>query len=389
MQTLEKQLGEAKSAEARENIGSKITKLKDRTEQIYQEIRPQMVYALLANDKHFGSESWPGRPSTTDAVSSSQLVALQEIGLNNIKYSVVSEALHGEQRFRSHDSKRNGWDKDPETFMRNLSFVAREMRNNGAKDKEVLETVYEMVRQQEASRNVFRADQQKEMFKRVEQPLFEELMENGIPVFFGAGNHWQASHTEDEANVLASMFDRKYKERGLLQQPLPCNGNSFAIGPVLLPSAPGTRIQALVGHKMWHGETELSIFTQQAQRTRDDSLYVITADRHHAGMIAQNEKYGVLDVGCQPEMMYVASIGKVASVRGTVAMGYGYNRELMYSTRYFLDPVIHRVIGWDDRVNILRPAQSLLNEAEKDLSLRHEAAKIEDRLPRLKEAIEK
>lgn len=377
----------AKSKEAKTSIEERLGSLRKEADKVYQEIKPEIKYVLLSNDKHFGSESWPGRPSTTDAVSSSQLVALQEIGFDNLKYSVVTEALHGEQKFKSHDSKRNGWDKDPETFMRNLSFVTKKMKENGASDQKVLETVYELVRQQETSRNIFRSDQQKEMFRLVEQPLFEELMENGIPVFFGAGNHWQASHTEDEANVLASMFDRKYKERGLLQQPLPCNGNSFAIGQILLPSSPGTRIQALVGHKMWHGATEISAFTQQAQRTREDSLYVITADRHHAGMIAQNDKFGILDVGCQPGMMYVSAIGKVTSVRGSVALGYGYNRELMYSARYFLDPVINRVIGWDDRVNVLKPAQSLLRETEKDLSLRHEATKIEQRLPKLKNAI--
>jgi hypothetical protein len=153
-------------------------------------------------------------------------------------------------------------------------------------------------------------------------------------------------------------------------------GQSFSYDYFKLPSLDGKGINAVFPHRMWHGATEVDQISNQAVRTRSDAVYYITADKHHPGSIAEKGKMAVLDAGKQSTIPYAKMIGKAASINGTIVMGYGMNRELILSTRYFANPVIEKISGWDYKAGILSRARSLIIEAANDDSVLREARKI-------------
>ena len=69
-------------------------------------------------------------------------------------------------------------------------------------------------------------------------------------------------------------------------------------------------------------------------------------------------------------------IGKAASVNGHMVAGYGKNNELLLSARYFLNPTVDEISGWDYKAGILIKARSLILEAAKDDSIAREAKRL-------------
>ena len=216
-----------------------------------------------------------------------------------------------------------------------------------------------------------------------------EMMENKVPLFIGAGNHWmQKKENEDEASVLASMFDRKYQEQKLLKRGQSGSGQGFVYELIELPGEKGP-INAVVAHKMWHGREEISLIGVQATSTREGASYYFTGDRHHYGAIAEMGKMGILDVGKQPTINYRKMIGKSASVRGTIVGGYGGKGELILSTRSYLDPVVDIVSGWDYKMGVLSRSKSLIEAATNDDSVYREMKKINFLIDKNKEKFSK
>jgi len=356
---------------------------KTEMDKLLQEVKPEIYRIFLQNDMHLGSYSAVGRTSGVDGIRASQLVALQTNGWNNIKYSIMTEALHGEQAFRSHDSKREAStndfltvSNDTEGFMKRLNMLENKMRQNGANDKQILEATQFYVKEFEEGQPKFKPEDQKATYMEVLYDLNLEMMENKIPLFIGAGNHWmQKKDNEDEANVIASMYDRKYQEQKLLRRGQSASGQGFTYELIELPGKKGP-VNAIATHKMWHGREEISLLPVQAASTREGATYGFTGDRHHYGAIAERGKMFILDVGKQPTIPYRKMIGKAASVRGTVVGGYGGNGELILSTRSYLDPVVDIVSGWDYKMGILSRSKSLVEEAMNDDSVYREIKKI-------------
>jgi len=348
-QALEKKLANARSETSRQ-------KLTEELEEIYEQVRPNMGYVLLANDLHFGAFNLQGRPNNIDYIRASQLAALQSLGFNTITAAAETEALHGDMKIRSHGyySYKEGQLEDPITFGIKLGMLENGLKKQGANLKTILEHVQAYTEEQMHSRSVFHPEKQKEMFKNLAHPMFVELMENDVVVYFGSGNHWQQSHSENEANALALMFNQKYAYKGLLRTLDTSTGQSYSIDTIKLPSNEGIDIRAVLAHKMWHGSTEISDLANQAIGQKKDALFYITADRHHPGQVAEKERYFVLDVGKQTTMKRVPEIGKASSVRGTAAMGYSQRRDLLYSMRLWLDPVVSKIIGWDEKREVLK-----------------------------------
>ena len=295
----------------------------------------------------------------------------------------MGEALNGEQAFRSHDSKREASTNDFLTvsndavgFMKRLNILEHKMRENGASDKDILESTKLYSKEFEEGQPKFKPEDQKALFMEVLHDPNMEMMENKIPLFVLAGNHWmQKKDNEDEANVIASMFDRKYQEQKLLIRGQSAAGQGFTYELIELPGKSGV-IDAVATHKMWHGRSEISLIASQAGKTREGATYYFTQDRHHYGAIAERGKMGILDVGKQPTIPYRKMIGKSASVRGTIIGGYGGNGELVLSTRSYLDPVVDIVSGWDYKKGILSRAKSLIEEGANDDSIYREMRKM-------------
>jgi hypothetical protein len=356
-------------------------KTKAEINSLLDEVRPEIYRVFLQNDMHLGSFSMPGRVSNIDGIRASQLVALQTNGFNNIKYSIMTEALHGELGYRDYDSKRESAtndflmvSNDVPGFMKRLSILEHRMREKGASDGEILEATQIYAKEFEEGQPKFKPEDQKATFMEVLYAPNAELMENKIPLFIGAGNHWMGSHrgnAEDEANVVASMFDRKYQEQNLLRRGQSASGQGFTYEMIDLPGANGV-IKGVATHKMWHGRSEISMISAQATGTREGAVYYFAGDRHHYGAIAERGKMGILDVGKQTTIAYRKMIGKSASVRGAIVGGYGGRGELLLSTRSYLDPVIDIVSGWDYKMGILSRAKSLIEEGIKDDSIYRE-----------------
>ncbi len=375
---LEWKLKRARVTNSKRKLSQQLRREKNKLNDYYEEIRPDIKNIFLANDMHFGSETWPGRPSSSDATRASQLVALQSIGINNFSYSMITEALHGTLRFGSYDSKRTGHEEDPHSWELKMNYLTKKLTEKNIPAKKLLQYQYYFTKEQNDARPIFQQSQQKALFRDIAQPVFNELLERDIGIFIGAGNHWQGGERgkNDEGEIITNMFDRKYHDRGLIYQP-PCEGNDFSFRPIKLPSNPGYDIQALMTHKMQSGKTEISKMINQAVGTKEEALFAITADRHHPGMVSEKNKFGVLDIGKQPMIEYANKIGKESSVRGTMTVGYGMNRELMYSGRYFLDNVVDPVIGWGNRVEILKKAHSMIEEEMKNASFAREKRRMD------------
>lgn len=362
-----------------EGNAGELEKTKNKMKILLDKVSPKIYKVFLENDMHLGSYSTPGRTSNIDGIKSSQLIAIQTTGLNNIKYSIMTEALHGEQAWKSYDSKRevatNNYmtlSDDSVNLMKRIKILENKMRERNAKDKEILEATQLYIKEFEDGQSKFKPEDQKAIFMEVLHPVNVELMENKIPFFVGDGNHWMAKkENEGESSVISSMFDRKYQEQGLLRRGQSCSGNSFSYDSINLPGE-GGEIPAVITHKMWHGREEISLIGAQAVSTREGAVYYFTADRHHYGAIAERGKMGILDVGKQTTIPFRKLIGKSASLRGTIIGGYGGKGELILSTRSYLDPIIDIISGWDYKMGILSRSKSLIEEGMNDDSIYRE-----------------
>lgn len=383
---LEDKLKTTKINKSKQELRKEINAEKKKIKQTYEKIKPDMKNIFLANDIHAGSETWPGRPSSIDSTRGSQLAALQSIGINNFTYSMITEALHGTLSFRAYDSKRTGHEEDPLSFELKMKTLNKKLTEKKTPMKEISQYQYYLSKEQNDARPTFQQSQQKAIFRNSVKPVFDELLENDVSVFIGAGNHWQGGERgkNDEGEILTNMFDRKYQDRGLIYNP-PAEGNDFSFRPVKLPSNEGYDITALMTHKMQSGRTEISKMMSQAVGTKEDALFAITADRHHPGMISERNKFGVLDTGKQSMIEYANKIGKESSVRGSMTVKYGMNRELLYSGRYFLDNVTDDIIGWKERAGILKRAHSLIEEEVKNTSFRTEKKRMDYMIEKNKE----
>lgn len=326
--------------------------------------------ALLANDDHFGAYNEKGCPNNVDYVRASQLIALQSYGFDNIDVVTGTEFLHGIQAFRAHDTRLEGLLENPVESDFNTHLLERGLRerfltlgmNPLKAEQEVLRYLNEYKNEQMHSKSTFRPNDQIDMFKLVEQPVFDELLANNTPIYVGSGNHWKNSVKDiDEARLIKDLFPLKYERKGLMNA-IPADGQSYTIHPIRLPSMKGHKINAMFAHKMWHGNTEISALSKQAQGHREDAQIYLVADRHHPGMVVERDKFFVLDTGKQTTMDYVSIIGKVSSTRGTMVVGYSPTKEQIFSTRFFLDDVVDKVIGWPEKAQMLKTCHDTLNQ---------------------------
>lgn len=377
---LEKKISESKNKK-------ELNKLEKERNNLLEKAKPIIGRVFLQNDEHLGSYSTPGRPSNVDTISSSQLAAMQTYGVKGFDMNVMSEILHGELAFRSYDSKRESatnnditHTSDPVAFMNNIKSLEQGMKRNGAKDKDILEAVKYYTEEFVDGQSIFKQEDQKNMFKEILYPINIELMENGVPVLIGDGNHWMGGKhgNEGEASVLASILDGdgKYQAQGVLMRGQGASGQSYNFDYFKLPTVDGKGVDAVFTHKMSSGKTEIDQIARQGVKTRSPALYYITADRHHAGAIAEKGKMGILDTGKQLTIPYAKMIGKSSSVNGHIVMGYGKNDELILSSRYFLNNVVEDLSGWDYKSGILTKSRSLIKEIAYDDSVAREARKI-------------
>ncbi len=374
---LEKKLAESKDK------SEKIELEKERSD-LLDKARPIIGRVFLQNDLHVGSYSTPGRPSNPDTITSSQLAAVQAYGVRGFDINLMSEGLHGELGFRSYDSKREAatnddltHSTDPVTFMSRLKILEARMRKDNASDKDVVEAVNFYTQEFLDGIPAFKPEDQLNAFNELLVPINTELMENGVPFFVGTGNHWMGKkESQSEGSVIAGQFDRKYQDQRVLMTGQSVSGQSFNYDYIKLPSVDGKGIDSVFAHKMWHGQTEIDMMPIQAIRTRSSAKYYWVGDRHHPGAMAQGGKMGVLDAGKQLTIPYAKMIGKSASVNGTIVGGYGKNNEPILASRYFLNPVIDELSGWDYKAGVLSKARSLIEESAYDDSIVREARKL-------------
>jgi hypothetical protein len=388
---LEKRIYESKNKKEINNLEKERNKLLDIA-------RPVIGRVFLQNDEHLGSYSTPGRPSNVDTITSSQLAAIQTYGVKGFDMNVMSEILHGELAFRSYDSKRESstnnditHTSDPVAFMNNLKALELKMRNQGAKDKEILEVTQLYSQEFADGQSIFKQEDQKNIFKEILYPINIELLENNVPLLLGDGNHWMGGKdgNEGEASALASILDGsgKYQAQGILMRGQGASGQSFNFDYFKLPTVNGKGIDAVFTHKMWSGKTEIDQMAHQAIRSRSPAIYYIAADRHHGGAMAQQGKMGVLDIGKQLTIPYAKMIGKSSSVNGHMVMGYGKTDELILSSRYFLNNIVENISGWDYKSGILSRARSLIKEVAYDDSVAREYKKINTMLEKSNEKV--
>jgi hypothetical protein len=378
----EDKLSTSKESDAKSKHKQIIKEAKERMEQIHEEVRPELYNVFLQNDLHLGGYTTPGRPSLVDGIKSSQLAALQSLGLDSMKYSIMTEAFDGEQAWKSFDAKRGGGQgsqKTPVSFMRDLNFIKFKMKEAGYSDGDILDYSQVYVKEFQESKASFLPEEQISLAREVIQPTNEELMDHGMISYVGAGNHWMASKRGNisEADVICNLFDKKYEEQGKLIRGKPVSGQSYSYETVRLPSSDGKGIEAVVTHKLASGKTEISQISSHLLGTRTQARYCFTADRHHPGVGAEKGKMFILDAGKPPTNPYVDMIGKVSSVRGTVIGEYGAKGEQIVGARYFVDPVVDTVSGWDHTAGILSTCKSFLEEAINDSSLLTEKRKID------------
>lgn len=372
----ELKLSKAKKNTTKRNYKKKLKELNEKKQEILIEIKPTINHVFLENDIHVGAYSTMGRTSLIDGVSSSQLAALQAYGFSRINFAIMTESMNGEQAWRSYDSSREGFGVDPMTQIRRMQTLEAKLREGNVTKKQIDEIMKLTNEEYVLSIPDFKPEGQKEQFSQILGPINREMMDNGIKLYLGAGNHWMSSgngKSEDEANVMRGLLGLEYEKRGLIVRGQSSSGQSFGFDSVTLPGD----IKAAITHKMWHGRTEISQIANQLVSLNDPAVYCWTADRHHPGSIAEKGKMGVLDVGKQPTIVYRKMIGKSASIRGTMVSGYdpsGNNGFL--STRYFTDEVVEKVSGWNHKKGLLQKAQSLIKEGERDASLFREQKKI-------------
>lgn len=367
-------LRRARSEESKEKHKVVIAETEARIDAIHEAVQPELYNILLQNDLHLGAYTAPGRPSVNDCIQASQLAAVQSFGLNNIQYAIMTEAFNGEQAWRSYDSKREGGAGSKRSdieIMRDVNFIGAKMREKGFNEGQIIEYTQAHMKEFLESKPSFLPETQISLFKEVVRPINEELMDHGMISYIGSGNHWMASKQGmmNEGDVVCNLFDQHYLDQGSIVRGRECSGQSFSHETVKLPSVDGKGIDAVVTHKMPTGRTEISNIASHMVKNRTPAMYCFTADRHHPGIVAERGKMAVLDAGKQPVIPYVDMIGKVSSLRGTLVAQYGAAGEPIISARYFVDPIVDKVSGWDHTAGILKECHSFLEEAVNDTSL--------------------
>ncbi|HYD03940.1 MAG TPA: hypothetical protein VEC16_06615 [Alphaproteobacteria bacterium] len=350
------------------------TAIQNKLNDLYAKIREDltMYNSLQANDLHFGAFNERNAPTNVDYIKASQIHIMQTYGKKNINVVTGTEFINGNQRWRSYDASLEGELEDPATSEINTNFVIKSLqekfKKQGMKESDITKLVLEHVRLLETekmySKPTHRADDQLEIFRQIEWPIFMELLEYGIPIFLGTGNHWKAgTPTIDEATLIKNMFDPKYQYTGQLITKN-AHGQSFTTAEITLPSK-DRKINAVFTHKMWHGETEISMLSKQALGQKVDAQIYFIGDRHHPGFAVERERAFVLDTGKQSTMPYVMEIGKAPSTRGSVVFKYNPNGKQMYSTHFILDKPVDRIIKWDEKSKMLKECYDNIKESTK------------------------
>jgi len=379
---LEEKVSRKGTAKYKKENRLKLKKAKTELNSIYDKIRPEFYNVFNAQDLHFGEWSMPGRFTLAEGIRASQQAALQSMGISSMKVVIITEAFNGAQSFRSYDAKKLGTWVSGINFRKEYDILTKEMIKNGYSEKEILK--YRDVFTQQMLDGIVtpKIEGQTTDFVNYELPLFQELMNKGMKLFIGMGNHHQASgkNMQSEADIVKKLLDADafYEANGsILIGYNSTSGQSFNYDMVNFPGLEGKVIPSIIAHKGWAGKTEINGPIQQMVRTKDNVSYGYFADRHHSGMAAQTGKMIFLDVGKPPVNSYVQIIGKCSSTRGTQIPQYdptGKNRYM--AKREFLDPVVEKIIGWDEKANILSRCNSLIKEGMKDESISSKIAQI-------------
>ncbi|MFP4117486.1 MAG: hypothetical protein ACLFTR_01030 [Candidatus Woesearchaeota archaeon] len=367
------QVRELESKIERARTQKSIDKHKRRLNALYEEIVPEVKSILMDNDNHYGVYNHPGRPSNHDAIDATQSVAEQRLGLENISMHFGSEYLNGNQSLGTkYDPARENRSLDDITMNMHVKILRERLKKAGYRDEEIHDHIDSYVLENALAKSVPTLEHQKELFKRYRQPALEELMDNGTEVYLSSGNHLNTTkqYGENEADILGGMFDISYKDEGKLHISEAGRGQSFSSDLVKVPTEEGHDMYAYLAHKMKSGRTEISNISTQAQGQRSKATRFLAADRHHHGSGAERNVYYAMDAGKQTVNPYVDQIGKVSSLRGTVAVLYGTKNENLHGTWEWMDDVTDAVIGWDERATMLKRCHDIIDEEYKGLHVK-------------------
>lgn len=363
---------------------TKLTKAKKELQEIFNEIKPKFYNVFNANDLHFGEWSMPGRFTLEEGIRASQQAALQAEGVDSMKASFISEAFNGAQNFRSYDAAKLGTWVSGMNFNLELNALTKGMMKAGYPLSEIVE--YQRVFTQQMLDGIVtpKLEGQTSDFITYEVPMFQELMNKGAKIYIGMGNHHQASgdNMQSEGDIVKKLIDSDgfYENQGNLEIGYgSTSGQSFNYDMFHLPGIEGKVIPWVFAHKAWSGKTEINGPVEQMVRTKDAATYMDAADRHHEGMIAQNGKMIFLDSGKPPVNPFVQMIGKASSVRGTQIPKYDpTGRNGYMAKRAFYDPVVEKIIGWDEKASILDRSYSIITETMKNDSFAKKLAQINE-----------
>lgn len=389
VQQLENQISKLEEKVSRKGTASykkenqkKLKKAKEELNKIYDEVRPEFYNVFNANDMHFGEWSMPGRFTLLEGIRASQQAALQAEGIDSMKAGIITEAFNGDQEFRSYVAHNLGTWNSGASFRNEIDHLTKGMIKSGYSEKEIME--YRDVFTQEMLDGIVthKLEGQTSDFIIYQVPLFQELMNRGMKTFIGTGNHHESTgkKRQNEADIVKKLLDPDgfYEANGNLEVGYgSTSGQSFSYDMANLPGLEGIVIPWTIAHKGWSGKTEIDGPIQQMVKTKDPTVYGDFADRHHSGMAAQSGKMIFLDVGKPPVNSFVQMIGKCSSTRGTQIPKYDPTGGNGYmAKREFLDPVVEKIIGWDEKANILDRAYSIIREGMKDSSIASKMAQI-------------
>ncbi|HKL23400.1 MAG TPA: hypothetical protein VJ895_01480, partial [Candidatus Nanoarchaeia archaeon] len=378
---LEEKVNRKGTKEYREKHKKLLMNTKEELEGIYNKVRPEFYNIFNANDLHFGEWSMPGRFTLEEGIRASQQAALQSEGVNSMKAGIITEAFNGDQEFRSYAARKLGTWTSGINYRKELNFLTNELLKKGYSEKEIMKHRDIFTQEMLDGIVTFKLEGQTDDFIHYEKDLFNELMNKGTELFVGMGNHHQASgDRQSEGDIVKKLLDaeRFYESNGKLKIGYGSTaGQSFSYDMFDFPGVEDRLIPFVVTHKAWSGKTEIDGPIRQMVRTKDNAAYMNTSDRHHEGMAAQNGKMMFLDSGKPPVNPFVQMIGKASSVRGTQIPKYDPTGGNGYmAKRGFYDPVVEKIIGWDEKAQILDRCYSLIGEGMKDSSVMKKIAEI-------------
>jgi hypothetical protein len=375
---LEQKLERAKSKEKKQFWQTELDKINGA---IVEEAK--LYNMLLENDVHLGNPNMAGRPNNVDVFRGAFIPALQSIGFENIQAIQGSEFLDGNQAWRAFNSSYQGEHEHQQAQHEKEWMLQQGLREyftrqgmKGPKlEKRIAQHMEDFRHEQDFVRPTFRTNDQLRMYKDIVKPLNDEALKSGAPFYVASGNHFASSvrGTQDEAALITDTHPAKLRKTGQIKQ-MSSYGNDATYRPTRLPGdqLSGERyegIPAVIAHKMWHGNTEISKLSTQAVGTKENAQIFITSDRHHPGMFAERGKYGILDVGKATVVDYVQKIGKASSVRGAAILGYSPHGNNIFSGRFYLDDVVDTIISWPEKAERMAINQQVIqNEMKKAYS---------------------